>query len=117
MFGVGCFAKIKTVETFDKYTICKIVTSKKDKKTGAWDTDFVDKVTFVSDAHLQKPMVDQKIKITSCGVSNSYVKDDKFEFLKRPRYVIFGYELQDSSTPTENSSFYTEIMDDGDIPF
>ena len=53
MFSVDCYAKIKSVETYEKYTICKITISKKDKKTGVWDTDFVSKVTFVGDAHLQ----------------------------------------------------------------
>lgn len=117
MFSVDCYAKIKSVETYEKYTICKITISKKDKKTGVWDTDFVSKVTFVGDAHLQRPMQDQKIKITSCGVSNSYMKDGKLEFLKMPRYVVFGYELQDGQPATNTQPSLISMDDDGDIPF
>ena len=117
MFSVDCYAKIKSVETYEKYTICKITISKKDKKTGAWDTDFVSKVTFVGDAHLQRPMQDQKIKITSCGVSNSYMKDGKLEFLKMPRYVVFGYELQDGQPATNTQPSLIAMDDDESIPF
>lgn len=117
MFSVGSYAKIKEVETNDKYSIVKITISKKDKKTGKWDTSFVAKCSFVCDAHLQRPMAEQRIKITSCGVSNCYMKDEKLEFLKAPRYVVFGYELQEENGNKTNSPILTEMIDDGDIPF
>lgn len=118
MFGVGNYAKIKGVEYFEKYSLVKIVISQKDKKTNKWNTSFVGKVTFVGNAHLQRPIENQKIKITSCGVSNSYTKDDKLEFLKNPRYVIFEYELQEDSGNAKNQPNLI-AMDDGDdyIPF
>lgn len=118
MFSVNSFAKIKEiVETKDNYTVCKISISKKDKKTNQYETTFIAKVTFLGDAHLQRPMADQRIKITSCGVSNCYVKDNKLEFLKVPRYVVFGYELQSDQAPTPANQLYTTNDDDGLIPF
>lgn len=95
MFGNDVYAKIKSVENKGNYSVCKISTSKKNKQTDKYETDFVGKARFVGNAHLQHPMDGQKIKITSCGVSNCYTKDDKLEFLNQPNYVVFGYELQD----------------------
>jgi hypothetical protein len=118
MFSVNSYAKIKEVENKGSYSICKISISKKDKKTNKYDTDFVGKAKFVGQAHLQKPMVDQRIKITSCGVSNCFTKDDKLEFLKVPNYVVFLYELQDSEGSQQKSSngfVFEEVS--GDLPF
>lgn len=117
MFGVGNYAKIKSVEYYEKYSLVKIVISKKDKKTGLFDTSFVGKVTFVGNAHLQRPMENQRIKIMSCGVSNSYTKDDKLEFLKNPRYVVFEYELQEDGNTVSRPTLVEVDGDDGYIPF
>ena len=118
MFGVNSYAKIKEVEDKGNYSICKITVSKKDKKTNKYDTDFIGKVRFVGQAHLQKPMANQRIKITSCGVSNCFTKDDKLEFLKAPNYVIFLYELQDTdgNQAKPNNGFVFEEVS-GDLPF
>ena len=97
MFSVNSYAKIKEVEDKGNYTVCKISIPKKDKLTKQYETTFVGKVRFVGQAHLQKPMADQRIQITSCGVNNCYTRDGKLEFLKSPTYVVFGYTLQDGS--------------------
>ncbi len=117
MFGVNSYAKIKeVVETKENYTVCKISISKKDKKTNVYETTFVGKVTFCGQAHLQRPMGEQRIKITSCATQNCYVKDNKIEFLKVPKYVIFSYELQENSIPN-NTPTLIEVDDDDLIPF
>jgi hypothetical protein len=77
----------------------------------------VGKVRFVGQAHLQRPMADQRIKITSCGVSNCYTKDDKLEFPKAPTYTIFGYELQDSNGATASEPMRLEPIQDCELPF
>ena len=119
MFSNKSYAKIKEiVETKENTTVCKITISKKDKKTNAYETSFIGKVSFCGQAHLQKPMADQRIKITSCGVQNCYTKDNKLEFYKAPRYVIFGYELQaDKQTENQTPALYSMDDDDGLIPF
>lgn len=114
MFSNNSFAKIKEVEDKGNYAICRISISQKRKDTGAYDTDFIGKVRFVGKAYGQHPMQDQRIKITSCGVSNCFTKNGNLEFLKVPTYTVFDYELQSS----EKSSFVKELDDDmGDLPF
>lgn len=116
MFSANTYAKIKEiVEIKDTYTVCKISTSRKDTRTNKYETDFIGRVRFVGNAHLQRPMADQKIKITSCGCANCYVKDDKLEFLKSPNYVVFGYELADNNGA--QAVPFVEIKGDDVLPF
>jgi hypothetical protein len=117
MFSVNAYAKIKSVENKGNYSVCKISTSKKDKATGKYETDFVGSVRFVGQAHLQRPMQDQRIKITSCGVQNCYTKDDKLEFLKIPTYIIFGYELQEDSGAVSTPNPILEPITEDQLPF
>ena len=120
MFGVNSYAKIKEVENKGNYSDCKISISKKNKTTNKYETTFIGKVRFVGIAHNQKPMANQRIKITSCGVSNCYTKDDKLEFMKSPSFVIFDYELQGDAPTSATTSFPNDFgveVDSGDFPF
>jgi hypothetical protein len=118
MFSVNSYAKIKEVENKGNYSICRISISKKNKQTDQYETDFVAKVRFVGSAFNQNPMKDQRIKITSCGVSNCYTKDDKLEFPSSPTYTIFGYELQeDNNGSTTSPRLVLDPIDDGELPF
>ncbi len=118
-FSVGNYAKIKEIkETKDTYTVAKISFSKKNKATNEYETNFIGVARFVGDAHKQRPMVDQKIKITACDVTNCYVKDGKIEFPERPQYVVFGYELQDGVAPTQvRVESAPALADDDFLPF
>lgn len=117
MFSENSYAKIKEVEDKGNYSICKISISKKNRTTQKYETDFIAKVRFVGTAHLQRPMADQRIKITSCGVSNCYVKNDKLEFMKIPTYTIFSYELQEDVENSNNLRPELEEIDDSQLPF
>lgn len=117
MFSTNVYAKIKEVEDKGSYSICKISTSKKNRATDKYETDFVGKVKIVGDAHLQRPMANQRIKITSCGVQNCYTKDDKLEFLKIPTYIIFGYELQEDSGAVSTPNPILEPITEDQLPF
>ena len=118
MFSVNSYAKIKEVEDKGNYSVCKISISKKNKQSGKYETDFVGKVRFVGQSHLQRPLKDQKIKITSCGVSNCYVKDDKLDFLNIPTYTVFAYELQeDSNNSSSSEPIRLEPINESELPF
>lgn len=119
MFGTNSYAKIKeVVETGENYTVCKISIARKNQTTNAYEPTFVGNVKFCGKAHLQRPMAGQRIKLTSCGVNNCYTKNNKLEFLKSPRYIVFGYELQgEQATEQPASKLYTMEDDDGLIPF
>lgn len=117
MFSVNSYAKIKEVEDKGNYSVCKISISKKNKQSGKYETDFVGKVRFVGNAHHQRPLANQKIQITSCGVSNCYTKDGKLEFPKMPTYTIFEYSLQDDNGATTSDRPILEEIDSTQLPF
>lgn len=112
MFSVNSIAKIFSAESQGNYTVCSIQIAKKNKATGKYISSFESKfVRFIGDAHLQKPMSGQKIKITDCGVSNVYYNQDGEKcYLKNPSYCVFGYELLNSDK--KDNSTIQEITDD-----
>ena len=127
-FGVNCYAKIKeVVEKHDNYSVCKITVTKKNKLTNEYELQFSAHCRFVGNAHKSVPMKDQRIKITSCDVTNCYKdKDGKLQFTKNPQYVVFGYELQESQgasanvpyNPYDNGVNFEDLSsDDSSLPF
>lgn len=117
MFSVNSYAKIKEVEDKGNYSVCKISISKKNRKSGKYETDFVGKVRFVGNAHHQRPLANQRIQITSCGVSNCYTKDGKLEFPKMPTYTIFEYSLQDDNGASSSEPIRLEPINESELPF
>ena len=128
-FGNGQFMKIWEVADKGSYTEVSMSSSKKNKQTGEYETDFSSKyVRFVGNAKLQNPMKGQRIKITECAVQNVYYKNGERQFLKNPVFCVFAYELQQDgaqgntyvpSAYTQGSSggFEQMDMDDGGLPF
>lgn len=106
-FGVNCYAKIKeVVEKHDNYSVCKITVTKKNKLTNEYELQFSAHCRFVGNAHKSVPMKGQRIKITSCDVTNCYKdKDGNLQFTKNPQYVVFGYELQESQGASANVTY------------
>ncbi len=127
-FSSGSFAKIKeVVEKQPHYTVCKVTITKKNKLTNEYELQFSAHCRFVGNAHKSVPMKDQRIKITSCDVTNCYKdRDGNLQFNKNPQYVVFGYELQESKdTPTpqqfnpyDNGVHFEDLSSDSsDLPF
>jgi hypothetical protein len=127
-FSQGSFAKIKeVVEKHDNYSVCKITVTKKNKLTNEYELQFSAHCRFVGNAHKSVPMKDQRIKITSCDVTNCYKdKDGNLQFTKNPQYVVFGYELQESQgvsapmpyNPYDNGVNFEDLSStDSDLPF
>lgn len=127
-FGVNSYAKIKeVVEKHDNYSVCKITVTKKNKLTNEYELQFSAHCRFVGNAHKSVPMKDQRIKITSCDVTNCYKdKDGKLQFTKNPQYVVFGYELQESQgasapmpyNPYDNGVNFEDLSSNSDdLPF
>lgn len=127
-FSNGSFCKIKeVVDKQTNYTVCKVTITKKNKLTNEYELQFSAHCRFVGNAHKSVPMKDQRIKITSCDVTNCYKdKDGNLQFNKNPQYVVFGYELQESKdTPTpqpfnpyDNGVNFEDLSsDDSSLPF
>ena len=127
-FAVNSYAKIKeVVEKHDNYSVCKITVTKKNKLTNEYELQFSAHCRFVGNAHKSVPMKDQRIKITSCDVTNCYKdKGGNLQFTKNPQYVVFGYELQESQgasapqfhNPYDNGVNFEDLSSsDSDLPF
>lgn len=124
MFSSGSFATVWNVTDKDKYYEVEISTSRK-KEDGVYETDFSSKFTrFVGKA---KDKVDSeklsrkdRIKITSCGVSNFYNKEKGREYVN---YVVFDFDVlnrndSDSSVKSETKPVDLDVVeDDSDLPF
>ena len=106
-FSANAYATIKKVDVKQNMTNCKITISKKDKARDKYVCLFAGWVSFVGNAHLCKPQVGQKIKITNCDVSNGYLdREGEQKFRNTPQFAIFGYELQgDLPTQSPTPSF------------
>ena len=119
-FGEGNFVKIWKVVDRGNYSEVSISSNKKNKQTGEYETDFsCNFVRFCGKAHNQRPMEGQKIKLTSCSVTNCYEKDKQRVYTKNPTYCVFGYELQDSAPAAERIQPNWEELgaQDIDLPF
>lgn len=121
-FSTNNFINIKeVVEQAEKYTVCKCTNTKKNKVTNEFDPQFSGYVKFIGNAHLQRPMAGQRIKVTSCDVVTCYKKDGELCFYKNPQYLVFGYELQDGDFINNNSKntqeLYAMANNDNEIPF
>lgn len=122
-FSIGNFAKIQQIDNKSNYTNCKITISKREKKTNNFVCVFSGWVKFIGQAHLCRPQVGQKIKITSCDVTNGYLDADGMQkWNNKPQFVIFTYELQNNEN-NSSSNGNSPIMDfadlgaDTDLPF
>ena len=120
-FQNGSYAKIKEVETKERFTKAKIVISKKVQNSDKYVCDFAGWVTFLGKAHQCRPLVGQRIKLGSCSVSNGYLdRDGNQQFSKSPQFSVFDYELQDGgnggyvAAPQPN---WEELSTSDDLPF
>lgn len=138
-FGVGSYLTIWGAVNKGSYYEVDTSSSKKNRQTGNYETDFSSKfVRFCGEAAKKNPQAGQKIKITNCAVQNCYEKNGARQYLKNPMYIVFDYELQDtngnrSATPNNNYNPYSTAapvaspisegfeeltLDDGDdLPF
>ena len=131
-FSNGAFAKIKEVENKGNYTKAKIVISKKVKNSNPaqYICTYAGWVSMVGKANNCRPMAGQKIKITSCDVTNGYIdQSGEQKFANSPQCTIFEYELQQDrmQANTYVPSAYTQgnsggfeqaaLDDSSDLPF
>jgi hypothetical protein len=116
-FGTGYFAKVWESEDKGKYSIVNLSTSKKNKDTGEYTTDFSSKfVRFVGTAHERLKDLDEngRIKLGNCEVTINKSKEGKFF----TDFTVFSFEnasdakSEPSAKPTENTK-----GGDDDLPY
>lgn len=74
------------------YSDVRLSTSRKNKQTDEYVTDFSGFVRFVGTAHQNAGSLKEKdrIKIGDCGVTNSYDKEKKVTYTN---YAVFSFEM------------------------
>lgn len=121
------FAKVWEVEDKGNYHVVSLSTSKKDKNTGKYETDFSNKfVRFIGTAHTMATNLKagDTIKIGSCEVTNKYDKEKNTTYTN---YLVYSFEIEGSNssnapttptTPPSTDSFMN-IPDgvDEELPF
>ena len=118
MFGNGNYLTIWEVEDKGNYAVVSVSSSKKNKQSGKYDTDFSSNyVRFVGDAYNCRPQKGQRIKIVECGVSNVYMKDGQKVYMQNPNYCVFKYELQENNGASANTTPTFEVDNDDILPF
>lgn len=98
----------------------RLSSSRKNKKTGAFETDFSGFCTFFGQAGEAAEKLEPKdrIRLTSCDVTNTYDKEKRTTYVN---YNVFGFEQVDGSgggTKTEgraNQTYKKTAFEEGDV--
>jgi hypothetical protein len=124
-FGTGKFGRVWKIENKGNYHVAEMSTSKKNKQTDQYETDWANKfVRLVGTAHNQIESMDisKSVKIGACEVTNKYDKEKNTTYTN---YVIFGFEDVDGgnqATKPNTKPADTSFMDipagsDESLPF
>ena len=119
------FVKVWEVENKGNYHIVSLSTSKKNKDTNEYETDFSSKfVRFIDTAHTLASDLKKgdTIKIGSCEVTNKYDKDKNTTYTN---YLVYSFEKEgdnnnsnNQSTPKiDNSLIDIPNNEDSELPF
>ena len=94
-FFTGAYATVWRVEDKEKYTKVILSTSRKNKETGEYETDFNDYVNFVGEAHQMakslKPR--DRIRLGNVSCTNWYNKEKDKKYYT---FTVFSYEFVSS---------------------
>ena len=119
-FRTGTYAKVWKTEDKGNYSVVELSTSKKNKQTGKYETDFNGKfVRFIGPAHtdIKKYGDGIKIKLGDVEVTNSYNKETKISYTN---FLVFSFETEENTqtAPVGNDGFMN-IPDgiDEELPF
>ena len=117
------FVKIWEVENKGNYHIVSLSTSKRNKETKEYETDFKHKfVRFIGTAHklANDLKVGDVIKLGSCEVTNKYDKEKGVEYTN---YLVYSFEKENNGVNTNqpmsksDGNFMTISDEPDDLPF
>ena len=109
-FHTGAYATVwEITETGSKFYKIRISTSRKDKESDEYVTDFNGFVSMVGDANKNINLISDalegggrcRIKIGSCDVSNRYDKEAGREYTN---FAMFDFEMADGSKDSGKSA-------------
>ena len=123
MFANNNYAKVWKIFPKEKkeqrYTVVQLSTSRKDKKTKEYSTDFSDYVRLVGAAEEKAAELEaqDRIKLLSVGVTNSYNKETK---KKSEQFVCFDFDFDNQRKQAEssgNGEEWAELDENAKLPF
>ena len=122
MFANNNYAKVWKIFPKEKkdqrYTVVQLSTSRKNKKDNTYTTDFSDYVRLVGEAETKAAELEaqDKIKLLTVGVSNSYNKDQKKTYYQ---CVCFDFEFdnQQKQAAATGDDEFMQLPDDAKLPF
>ena len=102
LFNTGAYATVWTIEDKGTYTKVILSTSRKNKETDKYETDFNDYVSLVGQAHqLAKNLKPRdRIRLGNVNCSNWYNKEKDRKYYN---FVAFSYEPVSSYNSTTES--------------
>lgn len=118
MFSVGSYATIWANEDKGKYSVVEMSTSRKDKETDEYKTDFSSKfVRFVGQAHSKAKKYDldrkSRIKIESCGVTVEPSNNGNWY----TNFIVFDFSLPESNNKSADDGGYDgDYNEDDELP-
>lgn len=98
------FVKVWEVENKGNYHIVSLSTSKKNKDTNEYETDFSSKfVRFIGTAHTLASDLKKgdTIKLGSCEVTNKYDKEKNTTYTN---YLVYSFEKEGDNNSNNNQS-------------
>lgn len=115
-FRENAYAKVWEVKPSDRYTDARISISR--KRDGEYVQDFTGYVRLIGTAHSKAATLDEgdRIKITSCDVSNNYSKEKGITYYT---CKVFDFENADGSKSAEPTGEFFNVTGDIDaeLPF
>ena len=115
------FAKVWEIENKGNYHVVSLSTSKKNKATGGYETDFSNKfVRFIGTAHNEASNLKagDTIKIGSCEVTNSYDKEKKTTYTN---YLVYSFEKEGENSGNNQANSIDDFVpptdDSEELPF
>lgn len=108
-FREGAFATVwEIANQGNNFTKVRASTSRKDKKSDEYITDFSGFVSLIGKAHEKAGEIEAalesgrcRIKIGACDVSNRYAKEEQREYVN---FTMFDFEMAEGSTSDSGSS-------------
>lgn len=119
-FSANNYMKIWKVERKEKFTKLNLSSSRKNRDTGEYETDFSGFANMIGAAHKKAENLEEgdRIKITACDVTTRY---DKAKDTKFTNFVIFDYEPAGSpaaeTKPVSETKNEDVEEDSDDLPF
>lgn len=115
-FATGKFAKLWSIEQKSQtWAKVQLSTSRKDRDTGEYETDFSGFVDFMGSANVQslaRHNEGDRIVLGDVDVTTRYDKEKKINYTN---YKCYSFSEIDGSSPKKTATKKAQAVDDGEI--